>query len=731
MKSAPPGQNAAAHATPRSKPVRTRPILQMEVTECGAASLAMILSHYGRDEPLSELRAACGVSRDGSTARNITAAARIYGLRASGHRRTDIERLRSTTAPFIAYWDDDHFLVVEGFKRDRVYLDDPARGRLRVSVDEFNLHYSGLILLLEPGPDFVKRRVRGAVMRALARRMAGVRTALGLILLCGLSLAALSIATALLIQLFVNEVLVEDLTDWVTTLAALAVGVLVLEVVGTWLQQSLLLRLAAKLALKMSAGFVWHLLRLPTAFFEARRAGGLVSRVDVNTSIAALLSGPAATASVQLVSAVVVFVVMFFYSVPLTLVASLIALANVAVLAKVSRARTEAAQQVLAESFRLSAAAFGVFGQVETVKASGTEHHAFVRLTGPQARLVTSNQRHGRTATMAGLWPGFLSTLNTTAILGLGALMVINGEMTIGAVVAFQSLVGRLLAPLATLISLGGLLQDARADVAQLDDVLDSPTDPMLALPESPAQQPGRRPAGRLELSDVTFGFARADEPLIKDLSITLEPGARVALVGATGSGKSTVGKLACGLLQPWSGEVLLDGVTLPSWPRPLLTSSLAYVNQTHFLFEGTIRENLSFWDTTIPDEALRRAAADAQVDTVIERLPAAYEAKVAGGGANFSGGQRQRLQVARALTTEPAVIILDEATNALDTTTEYELDQALRRRGLTCLIIAHRLSTIRDCDEILVLDRGLVVERGTHSELVAKGRHYLRLVDE
>lgn len=694
----------------------------------------MILAYYGRDEPLSDLRRACGVSRDGSTARNILAGARMYGLRASGHRRPDVDRLRSTPAPFIAYWDQVHFLVVEGFDGDRVYLDDPARGRLHVSVAEFERHYSGLALLFEPGPDFVERRVRGTVVRALARRMRGARTALGLVLLCGLSLAALSIATALLVQLFVDEVLVAGLTGWVMTLGALAIGVLVLEVIGTWLQQSLLLRFAAKLALKLTAGFVWHLLRLPTAFFEERHAGGLVSRVQVNTSIARLLSGPAATASVQLVSAVVVLIVMFWYSVTLTLVAVLIAFANVAVLVRVSRVRTEATQQVLTEQFRLSAAAFGVFGQVETIKASGAEQQAFVRLTGPQARLVTSNQRHGRIAILAGVWPSFLSTLNTTAILGLGALMVINGEMTIGAVVAFQSLVGRLLAPLATLISLGGLLQDARAQIAQLDDVLDTKTDPMV---DSAAGQsagrlhgPTRRASGHLRLSQVTFGFARADGPLIKGLDLSLEPGARVALVGATGSGKSTIGKLACGLLQPWSGEVLLDGVALPNWPRPALTSSLSYVNQSHFLFEGTIRENLAFWDTTVPEETLRRAAADAQVDTVIECLPAAYDAKVASGGVNFSGGQRQRLQVARSLATEPAVIILDEATSALDPTTEYELDQALRRRGLTCLIIAHRLSTIRDCDEIIVLDRGLVIERGTHSELVSRGGPYLRLID-
>lgn len=714
-----------------SRKTKTPVVLQMEATECGAAALGIVLAYYGKDVGLTELRAACGVTRDGSVAGDIARAARHYGLQVQGYRRTEPGRVESTPAPFIAYWDHSHFLVVEGFSRsgDRVFLNDPARGRHTVRRPEFDQRYSGLILTLAKGPEFEPHHEKWQVLSGLRRRMRGTGLAVGLVVACGLALSLLAILGAVLVQLFVNEVLVSQTTSWIPSLIAMIGALLVVQVGAVYLQQSLLLRLSTKLSLTMATEFLWHLLRLPPRFYSQRLPGGLVSRVQINDTIAQLLAGPVASALVQLISAVIVVSFMLFYSVVLTVAAVAILIANFVILVAVSRTRTEANQKVLNERYHLNAASFATLGQIETIKSSGIEDDALARLTGPQARYINTSQSQGVITSAMGVAPGFFATINSAIILGLGALLVMNGELTIGAVLAFQMLVGYLLAPVATLVSLGGSLQDARASLTQIDDVLAAEPDPVLTAKPSSQLQQIRRLDGRVALESVTFGFSAAASPLIDELSLTIEPGSRVALVGSTGSGKSTIGKLLVGLLEPTAGKVLLDDQPLPSWPRNTVTSNVARVDQNSFLFEGSVRDNITMWDTTITDRAVLAAAADAQIDDVIERLEGAYAAIIRQGGSQFSGGQRQRIAIARALATEPAVLILDEATSALDATTELRIHDALRRRAITCVIIAHRLSTIRDCDQILVLDDGAVVAAGTHLELVADSARYRELI--
>lgn len=711
--------------------VKTPVVLQMEATECGAAALGIMLAYHGKDVGLTELRAKCGVTRDGSLAADIARAARSYGLQVQGYRRSDPVRVESTPGPFIAYWDHSHFLVVEGFSRSggRVFLNDPARGRRAVPRSEFDQRYSGLILTAEPGPEFESHHERWKLLSGLSRRLRGTGLAVGLVVACGLTLSLLAILSAVLVQMFVNEVLISQMTSWIANLIAMIGVLLVVQVGAVYLQQSLLLRLSTKLSLTMTTEFLWHLLRLPPRFYSQRLPGGLVSRVQINDTIAQLLAGPVASALVQLISAVIVVSFILFYSVVLAVAAVAILAANFAILVAVSRTRSEANQKVLTERYHLNAASFATLGQIETIKSSGIEDDALAQLAGPQARYLNTSQSQGVITSSMGVAPGFFAAINSAIVLGLGAFLVMNGELTIGAVLAVQMLVGYLLAPVATLVALGGSLQDARASLTQIDDVLAAQPDPVLTATPSPQLQHVHRLDGQVTLESVTFGFSAAAPPLIEGLSLTIEPGSRVALVGSTGSGKSTIGKLLAGLLEPSVGTVLLDDRRLQSWPRNTVTSNVARVDQNSFLFEGSVRDNITMWDTTITDRAVLAAAADAQIDDVIEHLDGAYAAIIRHGGSRFSGGQRQRIAIARALATEPAVLILDEATSALDATTELRIHDALRRRAITCVIIAHRLSTIRDCDQILVLEGGAVVASGTHTGLVANSARYRELM--
>ena len=372
---------------------------------------------------------------------------------------------------------------------------------------------------------------------------------------------------------------------------------------------------------------------------------------------------------------------------------------------------------------------------IETLKAGASEHEALVRLTGNQARVTNASQRVTVVAGLLVVLPPFLSLVTTAAVLGLGGGHVIDGIMSVGALVAFQTLLAQFNRPFGDLVGLGSSVQTLQAELTRLDDVEQHPVDPVFdrapraprlrraraVVDESGPPRPPRRLSGRLEFRDVTFGFNRTiDEPLIKRLSLTIRPGSRVALVGSSGSGKSTIGKLAAGLLRPWEGEILYDGFPIDLIPRDVFTDQVGMVDDQTLLFSGTIRDNLTLWDDTVAEREVTRAAMDAGIHREIVRLRNGYAARLSEGARNLSGGQRQRIELGRALVKNPALLILDEATSALDPVTEALVDDNLRRRGCTCLIIAHRLSTIRDCEEIIVLRQGKVIERGTHDELMA-----------
>jgi NHLM bacteriocin system ABC transporter peptidase/ATP-binding protein len=709
---------------------RTPTLLQMEAVECGAAALGIVLGYYGFYATLEELRATCGVSRDGAKASKVVQAARYYGLDAKG-QKLELEEALKLPTPYIAFWGFNHFVVIEGFSGQHVFINDPASGPRKIPRKEFSENFTGVALTMEPGAEFKTGGQKPNTMRALFDRVRNSRQALVYLMAASLLLVIPGILLPAFLKTFIDDVLIRGFNDWVFPLVIGIVIAGLLDGALTYFQQRQFLRLQTKLGIATAGEFFWHVLRLPVGFYTQRYVGDIADRVQSCHRLAMLLAGPLPTNAVNMVTAVFFLMVMLIYSVPLTVAAVFLTALNLVVIRFSNRQRRDLNNVMLNQSAQLTGASMGGLQAIESLKAMGMENDFFVKWAGYQSKTVNTNQKVGAISSWFGAGPSVLAHLTTIMVLGGGAWLIINGQLTIGGLIAFQVLLGHFTAPLQSLLSFNSELQTIRGDLNRLDDVLRHPQDVSLAGQETAnaaADGPQHKLTGAIEIRDISFGY-NPNIKLIENFSLDLTPGKRVALVGGSGSGKSTLAKLILGLYQPSEGQILFDGVPLTEVPRTVFTASVASVDQDIFLFEGSINENLTLWDSTIPRETVVRAAKDAQIHDDIAFRSGGYDSAVAEQGSNFSGGQRQRLEIARALVQNPSVVVLDEATSALDPETEQLVDDHLRRRGCTCIIVAHRLSTIRDCEEIILLDHGKVAERGTHDELMALEGHYAKLV--
>ncbi|MFG2666540.1 NHLP family bacteriocin export ABC transporter peptidase/permease/ATPase subunit [Streptomyces sp. NPDC048387] len=728
---------AAAHRTPRGRvrrprAVRTPTVLQMEAVECGAAALATVLGHHGRFVPLEELRIACGVSRDGSRASNILKAARGYGLTAKG-MQMDVAALAGVRPAAILFWEFNHYVVYEGMGRRLgrrgVYINDPAKGRRFVPMEDFDSSFTGVVLTFEPGHGFRRTGRAPGVMGALPGRLRGTSGTMLAAVISSLLLVVVGTAGPALSRTYIDSFLMGDQTSLLGVLFPSMAVALVLTALLTALQQANLLHGRIISSTLGSARFLRHLLRLPVSFFSQRNPADLVQRLESNDTIAETLARDLAAAGVDAVVVVLYAVLLWSYDPQLTVVGIGMALLNLVAIRIVIHVRATGTQKLRAESARLTNTAYSGLQLIETMKATGGEDGFFRRWAGQHAVTLDVQQRLGVPSAWLAIVAPTLAALNSALILMIGGLRAVEGHLSVGLLVAFQALMTSFTAPITRLNGVAGRIQDFAADAARLKDVENFPVDPLHSRGEPPAG--ARRLKGNVELEGITFGHSPLDAPLLKDFSLSIGPGQQVALVGGSGSGKSTVSRLISGLHTPWEGAVRIDGMRLEDIPRAVLAASVAFVDQDVFLFEGTVRDNVTLWNPAIPDEAVIAALRDAAVHDVVARRAGGIHSRVEQDGRNFSGGQRQRLEIARALVRRPSVLVLDEVTSALDAATEQVVIDNLRRRGCACVVIAHRLSTVRDSDEIVVLDRGTVVERGRHEQLLAARGAYAELVRE
>ena len=717
--------------TPIKKGVAKVPVvMQMEALECGAASLTMILAYYGKWIPLEQVRADCGVSRDGSNAKNVLKAARSYGLTAKGYRYEPDELKRCGKFPCIIHWNFNHFVVLDGFKGNKAVLNDPAKGTYSVPMETFDNSFTGICLMFEPSETFEPGGKPKSMIAFAKEKMRGAGVAVAFTIITTVITSLIGIINPAFSRIFIDRLLTGQNPDWFMPFIWALTALSAVQIIISFIEAIFEARISAKIDAVGSTTFMWKVLRMPMEFFSQRMAGDIQQRKGSNASVASTLVHTFAPLVIEACMMVFYLVVMIRYSLLLTLVGIASILINMFMSRIISKKRVNITRVSMRDSGKLAGATVAGIEMIETIKASGAENGFFEKWAGYQASVNTQKVKFAKLNQYLGMIPSLVSTLTNTAVLIIGVYLTMEGSFTVGMVMAFQGFLGSFMAPAQQLISAGQTLQEMRAEMERIEDVMKYPTDVLCEQAADEGEDAEYdKLSGNVEMRNVTFGYSRLGEPLIRDFNLTLHPGSRVAFVGTSGCGKSTLSKLISGLYQPWSGEILFDGKPMTKIDRSVFTGSLAVVDQDIILFEDTIANNIKMWDSSIEDFEMIMAARDAQLHEDIMQRDGGYNYKLTEGGKDFSGGQRQRIEIARVLAQDPTIIILDEATSALDAKTEYEVVKSIKDRGITCIVVAHRLSTIRDCDEIIVMDHGNVVERGTHEELYALGGFYTKLV--
>lgn len=711
-----------------TKVVKVPVVMQMENLECGAACLTMVLAYHGKWLPLEQVRSDCGVSRDGSSAKNILRAARAYGMNAAGYR-LEVESIKKAEFPVIIHWNFNHFVVLNGFKKNRAVLNDPARGTVEVTMEEFDKSFTGIALTFSKTENFIEGGKPKSMLGFAKSRLKGALVPLIFVILTGILTVVTGVIAPVFSRIFMDRILTGMNSSWLYPFIFAMVGLLLFQLVVSAINTLYMLKIRGKFAIVANTTFFWHVLRLPMDFFSQRLAGDISARQSSNEGIAETLITQLAPVLLNTVMLVFYLVIMIKYSLLLTIVGLIATFANIWVARIISQKRVNIARTQMRDSGKLSATTMSGIQMIETIKASGAENGFFERWAGFQASVNSLSVRSAMLNQYLGAVPGALQQIANIAVLMLGVMLIMDGKFSVGMLLAFQSFMSSFLAPVNSLIGVGQNVQEMRSSMERVEDVMNYRPDVEYESHVKDLEREYSKLTGAFAMKDVTFGYSKLSDPLIENFNLTVEPGQRIAFVGPSGCGKSTLSKLISGLYKSWSGEITFDGQPQAGIYREIFTGSVAVVDQDIILFEDTIANNIKMWDKSLEDFEMILAARDAQLHTEIVQRDGGYNNMVLEGGKNFSGGQRQRIEIARVLAQDPRIIILDEATSALDAKTEYEVIKAIKDRGITCIIVAHRLSTIRDCDEIIVMDKGKVVERGKHEELYQAGGLYTQLV--
>lgn len=721
---------ADEHHVPRAPfyiRVKTPTVIQMEVVECGAASLGIILGYFGKYVTLEELRTACGVTRDGVNALSILSAAENYGLKCEGFR-LELEELYDMPLPLIAYWNFEHFIVIEGFSREGVFVNDPAFGPMTITYEELDSSFTGLALTFSLTDKFVKSGKPESVISGIVNRLKVQKTAFLFSIIVGFCLIVPKLALPAFAQIFIDEIFVNQSFTWqngfLLSMAVIAVIALSFE----FLQFLTLGRLFIQLSIDFSYKYFYHVLRLPIGFYAQRFSGEIANRADINNSVAQMIFQKLAILIIDVMMVIFFGVIMFYYDPLVAALGISMTLCNLAIMSYLFRSRKDAYASFQQSVGKSMGYAIGILGNIETIKAASSEYKTFNRWAGYYTKTLNAQQIIAKKEVIAGAIPTFLETLTTIAVLGLGSYRVISGSLTIGMLIALRILMANFMSPITRLVDFSQQIRLLQVDISRLDDVLKNPIDPVLVREEEETEI--FKLQGEVEFKNVTFGFNPLSDPILSDVSFKLTPGQSLGLVGPTGCGKSTIAKLLAGLYEPWSGEIVFDGISKKELARSVITESLMMVEQDPYIFAGSVKDNITCFEILPEQHDMIKAAQDACIHDDIMLRKGGYELQLESEGKNLSGGQRQRLEIARALIKKPVILIMDEATSALDSETELKVTNNIRRLGCTLIVIAHRLSTVRHCDEIVVLDKGKVKQRGHHQQLFDEGGPYRELVE-
>lgn len=703
--------------------VKTPTIYQMEATECGAASLSMIFAYFGKYLPLEQMRIETGVSRDGCNAGNIMRAAKKYGFECHGYRK-EPKALKSIETPCIIHWNFNHFVVFEGFKGKYAYINDPAMGRRKLTFDELDECFTGVVLTFKTTAEFKKEKRPNTLFKFMNQRISGQQGTMFKLLFIGILLVFPGLMLPVLSQVFLDDILSDGNTNWFFGLMVFMFSAIILQAGLTLYRNKILVRLQKKMVLLSAREFLYNMFRLPISFFDQRYVGDLSGRVSNNANVSSFLAGDLAETILNIFIAVFYLILLVIYSPILTAIAVSTVIINMIIVKVTSNAISSGAVKLQQDAGKLSGAVCAGISIIDTIKASGAETEYTGRILGYSAKMITQEQKLSRFQQISGAVPEAVKMFADILILLAGGLLVINGKMTIGMLTAFTALFGSFSSPIEKLVGFVKNIQTAKADINRVEDIVNYRSDNKFDDSNKKADIKTKL-NGTVELRNISFGYSKLKPPIVSDFNFTIECGSSIAFVGSSGCGKSTVSKIVSGLYEPWTGEIMFDGIPGKKVPNEVLNASVSTVSQNITLFSGTVRDNLTMWNSKISEEDMIAAAKDACIHDIISQKPGAYDFKLSEGGSNLSGGQRQRLEIARALATNPTILIMDEATSALDPVVEKQIMDNIKRRGCTCIIVAHRLSAIRDCGQIIVMSSGKIVQRGTHEELSAVEGNY------